>query len=65
MSHEHRPLSIAPQAIANSQHFVAQKLNVKDMDRVLDMGCGIGGPLRRDPPTPSIPSQAQPTYTWP
>jgi len=33
-------------AIANSQHFVAQKLNVKDMDRVLDMGCGIGGPLR-------------------
>merc|ERR1711959_304227 len=33
-------------AIANSQHFVAQKLNVRNMDRVLDMGCGIGGPLR-------------------
>lgn len=33
-------------AIANSQNFVAQKLHVKDMDRVLDMGCGIGGPLR-------------------
>lgn len=33
-------------AIANSQNFVAQKLHVSDMDRVLDMGCGIGGPLR-------------------
>lgn len=33
-------------AVANSQHFVAQKLQVGDMDRVLDMGCGIGGPLR-------------------
>ena len=29
--------------IANSQNFVAQKLRVNDMDRVLDMGCGIGG----------------------
>lgn len=34
------------QCIQNSQNFVAQKLKVKDMDRVLDMGCGIGGPLR-------------------
>ena len=34
------------QAIANSQNFVANKLGVTDMDRVLDMGCGIGGPLR-------------------
>ncbi len=34
------------QAILNSQNFVAQKLQVKDMDRVLDVGCGIGGPLR-------------------
>ena len=33
-------------AILNSQNFVAQKMQVKDMDRVLDMGCGIGGPLR-------------------
>jgi len=33
-------------SVANSQHFVAQKLQVGDMDRVLDMGCGIGGPLR-------------------
>eukprot|EP00940_MAST-03C_sp_MAST-3C-sp2_P001417 g1417.t1 len=33
-------------AILNSQNFVAQKLIVGDMDRVLDMGCGIGGPLR-------------------
>ena len=33
-------------AIQNSQHFVSQKLMVTDMDEVLDMGCGIGGPLR-------------------
>jgi sterol 24-C-methyltransferase len=33
-------------AILNSQVFVAQKLQVGDMARVLDMGCGIGGPLR-------------------
>lgn len=33
-------------SIANTQNFVAQKLRVKDMDRVLDMGCGIGGPMR-------------------
>jgi len=32
--------------IANSQSFLAQKLRVNDMDRVLDMGCGIGGPMR-------------------
>lgn len=30
----------------NSQTFVAQKLRVNDMDRVVDIGCGIGGPLR-------------------
>jgi len=33
-------------AILNSQNFVAAKLMVKSMDRVLDMGCGIGGPMR-------------------
>jgi sterol 24-C-methyltransferase len=33
-------------ATDNSQTFVAHKLQVGDMDRVLDMGCGIGGPLR-------------------
>lgn len=33
-------------AIKNSQNFVASKLQVKDMDNVLDMGCGVGGPLR-------------------
>merc|ERR1719497_131858 len=32
--------------IANSQSFLAQKLRVNDMDRVLEMGCGIGGPMR-------------------
>jgi len=41
--HRHEPHS---KAIANSQHFVASKLKVKDMDNVLDMGCGVGGPLR-------------------
>jgi len=34
------------QAIQNSQHLLAQKLQVGDMDRVADFGCGIGGPLR-------------------
>ena len=34
------------QSTANSQNFVAQKLRVGDMSRVLDLGCGIGGPLR-------------------
>ena len=33
-------------SIKNSQNFVAQKLRVRDMDPVLDLGCGIGGPLR-------------------
>eukprot|EP00343_Euplotes_focardii_P008993 CAMPEP_0205824822 /NCGR_PEP_ID=MMETSP0206-20130828/22864_1 /ASSEMBLY_ACC=CAM_ASM_000279 /TAXON_ID=36767 /ORGANISM="Euplotes focardii, Strain TN1" /LENGTH=351 /DNA_ID=CAMNT_0053123309 /DNA_START=85 /DNA_END=1140 /DNA_ORIENTATION=+ len=33
-------------SIANSEDFVANKLRVGDMDRVLDMGCGVGGPLR-------------------
>ncbi|KAJ1632723.1 S-adenosyl-L-methionine-dependent methyltransferase [Pavlovales sp. CCMP2436] len=32
--------------IANSQNFVATKLRVGNFDKVLDMGCGIGGPLR-------------------
>jgi len=32
--------------IRNSQSFVAQKLQVGEGDKVLDMGCGIGGPLR-------------------
>jgi len=33
-------------SIKNSQNFVAQKLRVRDMEPVLDLGCGIGGPLR-------------------
>jgi len=33
-------------AIRNSQNFVAQQLRVGDMDKVLDIGCGIGGPMR-------------------
>lgn len=34
------------QSLANAQNFVATQLHVKNGDRVLDMGCGIGGPLR-------------------
>ena len=41
--HKNEPHS---KSIANSQNFVATKLQVGDGDRVLDMGCGIGGPLR-------------------
>lgn len=33
-------------ATDNSQTFIATKLSVGNMDKVLDMGCGIGGPLR-------------------
>mmetsp|Transcript_22537 Transcript_22537/g.29443 ORF Transcript_22537/g.29443 Transcript_22537/m.29443 type:complete len:370 (+) Transcript_22537:38-1147(+) len=33
-------------SIQNSQNFLSQKLHVSDMDRVLDIGCGIGGPMR-------------------
>jgi len=33
-------------SILNSQVFLAQKLQVGNMDKVLDLGCGIGGPLR-------------------
>ena len=33
-------------AILNSQNWVATQLHVKDNDRVLDLGCGVGGPLR-------------------
>eukprot|EP01062_Namystynia_karyoxenos_P004822 TRINITY_DN1169_c0_g1_i3.p2 TRINITY_DN1169_c0_g1~~TRINITY_DN1169_c0_g1_i3.p2 ORF type:complete len:373 (+),score=113.57 TRINITY_DN1169_c0_g1_i3:93-1211(+) len=39
----HEPHSMC---IHNSQAHVAQKLAVGDMDKVLDLGCGIGGPLR-------------------
>jgi hypothetical protein len=33
-------------AILNSQIHIAIKLKVGNMDNVVDMGCGIGGPLR-------------------
>eukprot|EP00444_Apocalathium_aciculiferum_P055247 CAMPEP_0183600814 /NCGR_PEP_ID=MMETSP0371-20130417/180127_1 /TAXON_ID=268820 /ORGANISM="Peridinium aciculiferum, Strain PAER-2" /LENGTH=501 /DNA_ID=CAMNT_0025812897 /DNA_START=63 /DNA_END=1567 /DNA_ORIENTATION=- len=33
-------------SIRNSQNFIAQKLMVGDMANVLDIGCGIGGPMR-------------------
>ena len=33
-------------SIINTEAFLATKLQVKDMDRVVDLGCGVGGPLR-------------------
>ena len=34
------------ESIIRHEHFLASKLNVKKGDKVLDVGCGIGGPLR-------------------
>jgi len=34
------------QSIARHEHIVAQKLGMKSGDRVVDMGCGVGGPMR-------------------
>ena len=33
-------------AIARHEYFLAGKLGVKQGDKVLDVGCGIGGPMR-------------------
>lgn len=35
-----------PASIARHEHYLAQKLNLKDGDNVLDVGCGIMGPAR-------------------
>ena len=46
------PHSLAPQgetfqtAIARHEYYLAGRLGVKQGDKVLDVGCGIGGPLR-------------------
>jgi sterol 24-C-methyltransferase len=34
------------QSIARHEHLIAQKLNMKPGEKVLDMGCGVGGPMR-------------------
>ena len=34
------------QAIARHQHYLAAKIGIKDGDKVLDVGCGVGGPAR-------------------
>jgi len=33
-------------SIARHEHIIAQKLNMKPGEKVLDMGCGVGGPMR-------------------
>ncbi|CAG8948946.1 hypothetical protein HYFRA_00002074 [Hymenoscyphus fraxineus] len=33
-------------AIARHEHYLAAKIGIKDGDRVLDVGCGVGGPAR-------------------
>ncbi|TGO47781.1 hypothetical protein BOTNAR_0506g00010 [Botryotinia narcissicola] len=34
------------QAIARQEHYLAAKIGIKDGDKVLDVGCGVGGPAR-------------------
>ncbi|KAG9245914.1 putative sterol 24-C-methyltransferase [Calycina marina] len=34
------------QAIARHEHYLAAKTMIKDDDKVLDVGCGVGGPAR-------------------
>jgi sterol 24-C-methyltransferase len=34
------------QAIARHEHYLAHKMDLKDNMRVLDVGCGVGGPAR-------------------
>lgn len=33
-------------AIARHEHYLAAKIGIKDGDKVLDVGCGVGGPAR-------------------
>jgi sterol 24-C-methyltransferase len=34
------------QAVARHEHYLAAKIGIKDGDKVLDVGCGVGGPAR-------------------
>lgn len=34
------------QAIARHEHYLAAKIGIEEGDRVLDVGCGVGGPAR-------------------
>jgi sterol 24-C-methyltransferase len=34
------------EAVARHEYFLAGRLGVKQGDQVLDVGCGIGGPMR-------------------
>lgn len=34
------------QALARHEHYLAYSMNIKRNDRVLDVGCGVGGPAR-------------------
>lgn len=34
------------ESILRHEHFLASKLNVRPGDRILDVGCGVGGPAR-------------------
>lgn len=34
------------QAIARHEHYLAAKIGIKEGDKVLDVGCGVGGPAR-------------------
>lgn len=35
------------ESLQRHESFLALKMNVKEGDKVLDLGCGVGGPLRR------------------
>lgn len=34
------------QAIARHEHYLCAKIGIKSGDKVLDVGCGVGGPTR-------------------
>lgn len=34
------------QALARHEHYLAHMINIQDGQKVLDVGCGIGGPAR-------------------
>ena len=36
-----------PESLQRHESYLALKMNLKPGDKVLDLGCGVGGPLRR------------------